>query len=83
MLNLLIVVEDFVMLSIDNDKAVIKSIEKIHKLHSNSYDLYFANGGDQDNSSIPESEICNELDITLIDNLGSKIQSSSWLLENE
>ena len=71
------------MLSIDNDKSVIKSIKKIHELYSNLYDLYFANGGDQDNSSIPESKVCKELGIDLIDKLGSKIQSSSWLLENE
>jgi len=76
-------VVDFVMLSIDNDKSVIKSIKKIHELYSNLYDLYFANGGDQDNSSIPESKVCKELGIDLIDKLGSKIQSSSWLLENE
>jgi hypothetical protein len=44
------------------------------------YDLAFANGGDQNNKSIPESVICEELGIELIDGLGGKIQSSSWLL---
>jgi D-beta-D-heptose 7-phosphate kinase/D-beta-D-heptose 1-phosphate adenosyltransferase len=44
------------------------------------YDLGFANGGDQNNDSIPEASICKQLGIHLIDGLGDKIQSSSWLL---
>jgi hypothetical protein len=43
--------------------------------------LVFANGGDQNNNSIPEVPICNELNIKLLDGLGEKIQSSSWLLK--
>ena len=31
---------------------------------------------------IPERIICEELGIELIDGLGEKIQSSSWLLKN-
>ena len=46
------------------------------------YKLYFANGGDQDNDTIPEKDVCKELGIKLIDGLGEKIQSSSWLLKN-
>ena len=45
------------------------------------YDLFFANGGDQNNNSIPEVSICKELGIELIEGLGDKIQSSSWLLK--
>ena len=48
----------------------------------NEFELFFTNGGDQDNSSILESEVCKELDIKMIDGIGSKIQSSSWLLKN-
>ena len=44
------------------------------------WDLTFANGGDQTNKSIPESVTCNKLGIKLVDGLGDKIQSSSWLL---
>ena len=36
---------------------------------------------DQNNETIPERKICSELNIKLIDNLGDKIQSSSWLLK--
>ena len=42
--------------------------------------LAFANGGDQNNDTIPERAICEGLGIELIDGLGDKIQSSSWLL---
>ena len=45
--------------------------------------LAFANGGDQTNNTIPEKDICNTFDIELIDGLGDKIQSSSWLLEKK
>ena len=73
-------VTNYVMLSIDNDRTVCKSLEKISKEFSTKYDLYFANGGDQNNESIPELKICNKLGIKLIEGLGNKIQSSSWLL---
>jgi hypothetical protein len=46
----------------------------------NEYHLTFANVGDQNNNSIPEVSICQSLGIELIDGLGEKIQSSSWLL---
>jgi hypothetical protein len=45
------------------------------------FHLAFANGGDQNNDTIPERSICEELGIELIDGLGAKIQSSSWLLK--
>ena len=73
---------DKVILSIDKDRSVIQTIKKIYQKESKKYDLFFANGGDQNNNSIPESKICNELGIVLIDGLGDKIQSSSWLLKN-
>jgi len=73
---------DETFLSIDKDRTVIKSIDKIYKDFKDRYDFIFANGGDQDNQSIPEAEICNRLGIKLIDGLGDKIQSSSWLLKN-
>jgi cytidyltransferase-like protein len=71
---------DYSYLSIDQDKTVIKSVEKIYNQYK-EYDIYFANGGDQDNRIIPESKICKKLGIKLIDGLGLKIQSSSWLLK--
>ncbi len=72
---------DHCILSVDQDRTVCKTIEKIALDFGNEFDLSFANGGDQTNSSIPEKPICNQLGISLVDGLGDKIQSSSWLLK--
>ena len=63
---------DEVFLSIDCDKTVCKSLEAIKP------DI-FANGGDRATSEIPESIICNNHNIEMIDGLGDKIRSSSDL----
>ena len=63
---------DEVFLSIDKDKTVCTSLEKIKP------DI-FANGGDRKNYEIPESVICKKYDIKIIDGLGEKIRSSSDL----
>jgi hypothetical protein len=52
----------------------------LHDAYSENHRLIFANGGDQNNLTIPEKAICETLGIDLIDGLGGKIQSSSWLL---
>ena len=70
-----------VFLSIDKDRTVIQSLKQIHKNYSKEYSLFFANGGDQNNNSIPENNVCQKLGINLIDGMGNKIQSSSWLLK--
>ncbi len=69
------------VLSIDQDRTVCKTIEKISLNFGDDYELSFANGGDQNNNSIPEKPICDQLGISLVDGLGDKIQSSSWLLK--
>jgi cytidyltransferase-like protein len=68
-------------LSIDTDRTVCETIAKIAKEFGASYELAFANGGDQNNDTIPERAICEKMGITLLDGLGDKIQSSSWLLK--
>jgi hypothetical protein len=72
---------DHALLSIDSDRTVSATIAKIAKKYGETYALAFANGGDQDNQSIPEGPVCEKFGITLIDGLGDKIQSSSWLLK--
>jgi cytidyltransferase-like protein len=74
---------DTAIISIDKDRTVCASIEAIFETYGDQYQLGFANGGDQDNNSIPEAPICKELGIQLIDGLGDKIQSSSWLLNKQ
>ena len=71
---------DEVFLSIDNESDVSKTVRHIYDNYKN-FDLLFANGGDQNNDNIPERKVCEELGIKLIDNLGNKIQSSSWLIK--
>ena len=72
---------DHCILSIDQDRTVCKTIEKISQDFGQEYELNFANGGDQNNNTIPERPICDQMGISLIDGLGDKIQSSSWLLK--
>ena len=74
---------DKAFISVDKDRTVRASIRAIFEDYGNEYQLGFANGGDQDNNSIPEAPICKELGIQLIDGLGDKIQSSSWLLNKK
>jgi D-beta-D-heptose 7-phosphate kinase/D-beta-D-heptose 1-phosphate adenosyltransferase len=71
---------DKCFLSIDMNRTVVESIKMIFNEFGKEYHLAFANGGDQNNDTIPERAICIELGIELIDGLGGKIQSSSWLL---
>ena len=61
---------DEVVLSIDEDRTVCKTLEMIKP------DI-FCNGGDQSNDFIPETSICERYKIKLIDRLGDKIRSSS------
>ena len=63
---------DEVFLSIDEDKTVCKSLKKVNP-------DFFANGGDRKNYEIPESKVCKENNIQIIDGLGDKIRSSSDL----
>ena len=71
---------DQAFLSIDQDRTVCKTLEMLFSQFAETHQLAFANGGDQNNNSIPEVPICQTFGIELIDGLGEKIQSSSWLL---
>ena len=74
---------DKAILSVDKDRTVCESIRLLANQYREDYDLAFANGGDQNNETIPEIPVCKELEVGLIDGLGDKIQSSSWLLEKQ
>lgn len=81
---------DGVLLSIDEDRTVRESLKLLHerykKLEINTpgaeYKLIFINGGDQFSNEVAERDVCMEYDIYMIDGMGGKIQSSSWLLKN-
>ena len=74
---------DMAFLSVDRDRTVCKTLEMLHAEFGKEHFMAFANGGDQNNNSIPELNVCNTLGIELIDGLGDKIQSSSWLLKKK
>ena len=63
---------DEVFLSIDKDKS---QCESLRYLKPN----IFAKGGDRMSDDIPESKVCKELGIKIVDGLGKKIRSSSEL----
>jgi cytidyltransferase-like protein len=74
---------DKVMVAVDKEKTVNESIQFIMNEMSSQFTKYiFANGGDQNRNTVGESKLCEELGIELADGLGGKIQSSSWLLNN-
>ena len=65
---------DEVFLSIDEDATVCRSLEAVSP-------HIFAKGGDRFSEEIPEARVCQQLGIKMVDGLGGKIQSSSWLLK--
>ena len=73
---------DMAWVSVDNDSTQNKTLKVMVNKFYDSMKLAFANGGDQNNNTIPEKDVCNQFGIELIDGLGDKIQSSSWLLKN-
>ena len=76
-------VVDMAWISIDQDNTQNETLRLMFGKFYETYKLAFANGGDQNNDTIPEANICNQYGIELIDGLGDKIQSSSWLLEEK
>jgi cytidyltransferase-like protein len=74
---------DYALISSDRDRTQCYTLQQFHEMFSDKYDLIFANGGDQNNDTIPEREVCERLGIELLDGLGDKIQSSSWLLKGD
>ena len=63
---------DEVVLSVDQDKTVCKSLELIRP-------NIFANGGDRSSDEVPETSVCKKYKIEMVDGLGEKIRSSSSL----
>ncbi len=72
---------DYALISSDRDRTQCYTLQQFHDMFSDKYELIFANGGDQTNDTIPERKTCERLGIKLLDGLGEKIQSSSWLIK--
>ena len=58
----------------DSDGTVCEALRRIRP-------YYFANGGDRKTDNTPEMDVCNELGIKMLWNIGGgKTESSSWLV---
>jgi len=68
-----------VYISIDNDRTVCNTIEKIYNdAKDKDKNIFFAKGGDSTIDNVPELELCNKLGIKVILNIGgTKTRNSS------
>lgn len=67
---------DEVVLSIDDDKTICKTLDMIKP-------NIFAKGGDSTPDNVPEKEVCERNHTKIMYGIGGdKIQSSSWLKQN-
>jgi len=69
---------DKVFISIDKDASICESIKVIAEKYK-GHKIIFAKGGDRFVYEIPETKLCRELGIKVVDGLGEKIKSSSEL----
>ena len=66
----------------DGDKTCIDGIRKAIEKYP-KYNIKFANGGDRNNQSTPETKYCNENNVITLWGIGGdyKSNSSSWILK--
>lgn len=68
---------DEVMIAVDQDPTVIKSLEQIALKYPND-ELVFANGGDRDSEKvIPETEVCQKYNIHMVMGVGGTNKADS------
>ena len=68
---------DEVLISVDQDPTVIKSLEVIAQKYPND-ELVFANGGDRDSEkAIPEGDVCRKYNIEMIFGVGGTEKADS------
>ena len=73
---------DSAFISVDEDKTVCGSLQKVRRNYK-EYDIIFANGGDRHIGDIPESKVCKKANIKMVDGLGDKIRSSSKIIKGK
>ena len=66
----------------DSDKSCIDGLRKAKKKYSNKI-IKFANGGDRNDETTPETTFCNQNNIETLWGIGgnNKSNSSSWILK--
>jgi len=68
---------DEVMIAVDDDPTVIKSLEKVALKYPND-ELVFANGGDRDSEkAIPEGDVCRQYNIEMVFGVGGTEKADS------
>ncbi len=76
---------DRVILSIDTDKTVCVTLEKIFTELRDMDDvgeIIFTKGGDRFADEIPEAKVCREYGVKIVDGLGAKTHNSSSYVKN-
>lgn len=72
---------DDVFLATDSDGSVCESIRTVvlneKMVLGEDTKFIFAKGGDRFAGNIPEVDVCNKLDVKIVDGLGEKIHSST------
>ena len=66
----------------DSDKSCIDGIRKAKSKYNNKI-IKFANGGDRNDETTPETTFCKQNNITALWSVGgnNKSNSSSWILQ--
>jgi cytidyltransferase-like protein len=68
---------DEVVISVDEDNTVCKTLEKLAK-HYKGETIIFANGGDRESEKdIPETEVCKKYGIEMIFSVGGREKANS------
>ena len=68
---------DEVLIAVDDDPTVIKSLEVVAQKYPDD-ELVFANGGDRDSEkAIPEGDVCRQYDIEMIFGVGGTEKADS------
>lgn len=68
---------DQVVLSIDEDPTIIKTLEMVAEQHPGD-ELVFANGGDRDSAKeVPEADVCEKFGIEMIFDAGGTEKADS------
>lgn len=72
---------DQAFICIDKDGSVCLSLTQLaqmaRKLHGENVKIIFAKGGDRNINEVPESKVCIDNNIVMIDGLGAKTHNSS------
>ena len=68
----------------DTANEAIRNVYDMFDYQNKEYNIYFANGGDRKKENVPELDVCKDLDVIMLWGIGGgKIQSSSWLTDNQ